>query len=154
VKIAAFWRRALPAAAALAAALVGASTALGGDAPALDCTIRFELEGWSSVYDRADGSGTVTCADGSVMPVVIHARGAGVSIGKSRIDNGVGRFAHAQMIHDVLGSYMEADVVAGAVRIGGAQVLTNGKVSLALAGKGEGYDLGIGVADFSIHPAD
>ncbi|HUP07125.1 MAG TPA: hypothetical protein VMU47_08230 [Caldimonas sp.] len=150
-----FWRRVLPVAAALAAALVGATSAVGEAAPALDCTIRFQLDGWSETYERADGSGIVSCSDGSSMRVVIHARGAGVSIGKSKVDNGTGRLSHVRMPSDVFGSYMPADVYAPIVDAEKAQqVLTNGTVSLALAGKGDGYDLGIGIADFTIRPAD
>ena len=53
-------------------------------------------------------------------------------------------------ISDVIGTYAQGDVHAGLVKSGEAQLLTNGKVSLALAGKGEGYDLGIGIAGFTI----
>lgn len=147
------WRRAMPAAVALAMAAAGASSALGEDAPTLDCTMTFQLKGWSAIYERADGHGTVSCADGSSMPVVIRARGAGLTLGKSRIDSGTGKFAYVHAISDVLGSYAQGSVHAGAVKSGTAELLTNGKVSLALAGNGKGYDLGIGVADFTIRRA-
>jgi hypothetical protein len=35
-------------------------------------------------------------------------------------------------------------------KAGTAQILTKGKVSLALAGKGEGFDVGIAVSGFRI----
>jgi len=147
-------RRAIPAVAALAIALLGASSAFAADdPPAVDCTIRFKLSGWSAVYERADGTGIVNCEDGSSMPVVIHVRGAGISVGKSKIDNGTGKFSEVHKISDVLGSYAQTDVHAGAVKSATAQLLTNNKVSLALAGKGDGYDLGIGVAKFTISRA-
>ena len=52
-----------------------------------------------------------------------------------------------------VGAYAQGDLHAGIVKSGAAQLLTNGKVSLALAGKGEGYDLGIGIAGFTISRA-
>ena len=54
-------------------------------------------------------------------------------------------------ISDVIGTYAQGDVHCRPGEVV-AQSLTNGKVSLALAGKGEGYDLGIGVAGFTIRP--
>jgi hypothetical protein len=140
-------------AATLAIALIGTSAAFADDRPIIDCTMRFNLSGWSAIYERADGSGTISCADGTSLPVVIHARGAGVTVGKSKITNGTGKFAEVHQISDVIGTYAQGDVHAGIVKSGAAQLLTNGKVSLALAGKGEGYDLGIGIAGFTISRA-
>jgi hypothetical protein len=149
-----WWARALPVAAALAAALVGATTAFGEDAPALECTMTFQLKSWSAIYERADGSGTVKCSDGTSMPVIIHARGAGLSVGKSRIEHGTGRFADVRRISQVPGSYVQGDLHVGVAKSAAAEVLTNGKVSLALAGSGAGYDLGVGIADFTIRAAE
>jgi hypothetical protein len=146
-------RRTILAAATLAIALIGMSAALADDSPTLDCTIRFKLSGWSAIYERADGTGTIACADGTSLPVVIRARGAGLTVGKSKITNGTGKFARVHQISDVIGTYAQADVHAGVVKSGEAQLLTNGKVSLALAGKGEGYDLGVGLAGFTISRA-
>ena len=87
------------------------------------------------------------------IPVVIHVRGAGISVGKSKIDHGTGKFSEVYNISDVLGSYAQTDVHAGAVKSATAQLLMNGKVSLALAGKGDGFDLGLGVARFAISRA-
>jgi hypothetical protein len=146
-------RRTIGAAATLAIALVGMSAAFADDSPTVDCTIRFKLSGWSAIYERADGAGTVSCQDGTSMPVVIRVRGVGISAGRSKVDNGTGKFAYVHAISDVLGSYAQGDVHAGVGKSGTAQLLTNGKISLALAGAGEGFDLGIGVADFTIRQA-
>ncbi|HUP07124.1 MAG TPA: hypothetical protein VMU47_08225 [Caldimonas sp.] len=139
-------------AAALAAAMAAASSAYADETPTLDCTLQFDLKGWSAIYERADGTGTVHCSNGGSMPVVIHARGAGLSMGKSEM-RGTGTFTRVEAIFDVLGSYAQADVHAGIVKSGTAQALTNGSVSLALVGTGNGYDLGIGVASFTISAA-
>jgi hypothetical protein len=55
-------------------------------------------------------------------------------------------------IHDVFGHYAQAGVEAGVVKSSNAQVLTKGTTSLALAGTGEGVDLGISVGEFTIDP--
>ena len=139
-------------AATLAIALIGTSAAFADDRPIIDCTMRFNLSGWSAIYERADGTGTIACADGTSLPVVIQARGAGFTVGKSKITNGTGKFVHVRQISDVFGTYAQGDVHAGVVKSAEAEMLTNGKVSLGLAGTGEGVDLGIGMAGFTIRP--
>jgi hypothetical protein len=146
---------AILATATLAVAAAAASRpALADDAPQLDCSMRFKLSGWSAIYERADGTGTVTCADGTSMAVTIRARGAGLSVGKAKIDNGTGTFAHVHSIDQVLGSYAQADAHAGMSKSAAAQIVTNGKVSVALAGTGEGFDLGIGFTEFTTAKAN
>jgi len=55
-------------------------------------------------------------------------------------------------IDDVLGRYAQGEVHAGVVKSGTAQVLTKGTVSLALAGHGEGIDLGVDVGELTLKP--
>jgi hypothetical protein len=119
----------------------------------LDCKLKFSLTGWSLIYKHAEGSGVVTCEDGSSMPVKIEAKGGGLTVGKSHIDNGNGRFTDVHNINDVLGTYAQGEASAGAVKAGTAQILTKGTVSLALAGSGEGVDLGISIGGFTISKA-
>ena len=119
----------------------------------LDCKLRFSLSGWSLIYKRAEGGGTVTCADGTMMPVKIKANGGGLTVGKSHIDNGTGKFTDVHKIQDVLGAYAQGDASIGAGKAGTAQVLTKGTVSLALAGAGEGVDIGVSFGGFVIESA-
>ena len=119
----------------------------------LDCKLRFSLSGWSVIYKRADGTGTVTCADGTSIPVTIAARGGGLTVGKSHIDNGTGKFSDVHRIDDVIGTYAQGDASIGAGKAGTAQVLTKGTVSLALAGAGEGVDIGVSFGGFTISHA-
>lgn len=119
----------------------------------LDCTMKFNLTGWSAIYKHAEGSGTVTCADGKSMRVKISAKGGGLTVGKSHIDNGTGKFTDVHKINDVLGTYAQGEASAGLVKAGTAQILTKGTVSLALAGAGEGVDLGISFGGFTISKA-
>jgi len=146
------WRAAILVAGTLAIALIGTSAALAGERHAVDCTIRFQLSGWSAIFERVDGTGIVACSDGTSLPVEIQARGAGLTVGRSKVTSGTGRFADVHQISDVLGTYAEGDVHVGVMKSRAAQVLTNGKVSLGLAGTGEGYDLGVGIAAFTIRP--
>ena len=116
----------------------------------LDCKLRFSLTGWSLIYKHAEGSGVVTCANSKSMPVKVEAHGGGITVGKSHIDNGTGKFTDVHKIADVLGTYAQGDASAGLGKSGTAQVLTKGTVSLALAGSGEGVDLGVSFGGFTI----
>jgi hypothetical protein len=133
--------------------LLGSST-FGSVAQAghggVDCKLRFTLSGWSAFYKRADGTGTVTCNNGQSMAVQLHARGGGLSVGKSTVRSGVGEFSGVQSINDVLGDYASAEAHAGAVKSAQGQVVTKGEISLALSGTGDGWDLGIAVGKFTI----
>jgi hypothetical protein len=120
----------------------------------LGCKMKFSLTGWSVIYKHAEGSGVVTCADGTSIPVKISAKGGGLTVGKSHIDNGTGKFTEVHRIDDVLGTYAQGDASIGAGKSGTAQVLTKGTVSLALAGAGEGVDIGVSFGGFSIERAE
>lgn len=139
---------------ALAAALAVASMAAVRPAHAeganLDCKLRFSMTGWAAIYKRAEGKGTVYCENGQSMNVKITAKGGGLTVGKSHIDNGTGRFTDVHKIADVLGTYAQGDASAGLGKSGTAQVLTKGTVSLALAGAGEGVDLGVSFGGFTL----
>jgi len=116
----------------------------------LDCKLQFSLSTWSAIYKHSEGSGVVTCEDGKSMRVSIVAKGVGLTVGKSHVDGGTGRFSDVHSLTDVFGSYAQAEAHAGVVKSGTAQVLTKGEVSLALAGSGEGVDLGIDIGEFTL----
>ncbi|WP_103074887.1 hypothetical protein [Solilutibacter silvestris] len=119
---------------------------------ALDCHLKFNLEGWSAFYKTASGTGVVSCSNGDHLPVTIVSRGGGLTFGKSRITDGVGEFTGIANIHDVLGSYAAAEAHIGAVKSRQVQVVTKGNVSLALKGKGDGWDIGVSLASFTLKP--
>lgn len=137
----------------LALTAVVALGAGSAQAASLDCKLDFNLKEWSVIYKHASGSGVVRCENGDSMPVKISARGGGLTVGKSHIDDGKGEFSDIHTITDVLGSYAQGAAHAGLVKSGQAAVLTKGNVSLALAGKGEGVDLGIDVTKLTIKEA-
>ncbi|MDG2524406.1 hypothetical protein P6166_03420 [Stenotrophomonas sp. HITSZ_GD] len=136
----------LLAALAAASAFAPAAQAAGN----LDCTLRFNLSGWSVFYKTAKGTGTITCNNGVTVPVKISAKGGGLTVGKSKIVDGKGSFTGAYSVNDLFGTYGGAEAHAGAVKSSNAQVVTKGDISLALAGTGEGWDLGVGVGNFVI----
>ena len=131
---------------------LAASSFIGGPAQAgaIDCKLKFTLSGWSAFYKRADGTGTITCNNGQSIAVKLQARGGGLSFGKSTIRDGTGEFSGVQNMDELLGTYATAEAHAGAVKSSKAQVMTKGEVSLALAGTGEGWDLGIAFGKFVI----
>jgi hypothetical protein len=133
---------------AIAAALL--LPAIAGAAKPLECQMRFSLAGWSAFYRTASGEGTVTCSNGQKLKVRIETRGGGVTFGKSEIRDGLGKFSEVYDIEQVLGSYATAGAHAGATRSAEAQVLTKGPVSLALSGKGSGWDLGVAFGKFTL----
>jgi hypothetical protein len=114
----------------------------------IHCKLRFQLTGWSAFYKRATGSGTVSCDNGQSMRVHIRAEGGGLTFGKTEIDDGRGQFTGVYDIHEVLGHYGGAEAHAGAQASAASQVVTKGNVSLALSGKGRGWNLGIAFGAF------
>jgi hypothetical protein len=133
----------------LSLAMLAAMPAAHAAGP-VDCKLHFSMSGWSAFYKTLSGSGTVSCDNGQRLAVSIRSKGGGLTFGKSRIDNGVGEFSGVHDIRDVLGTYAAAEAHAGAVRSAHAQVVTKGDISLALSGKGEGWDLGVAFGNFII----
>lgn len=126
---------------------------LAADLPEMaECKLSFTLKGWSAFYKSARGEGVVTCDNGQRAEVKIRVKGGGLTVGKSEILDGSGRFSDVLDISEVFGSYVAAEAHAGAVRSAGAQAMTKGEVSLALAGVGRGVDLGVAVTKFTIKP--
>ncbi|MFC4763959.1 hypothetical protein [Dyella koreensis] len=116
----------------------------------ISCKMNFQLSGWSVFYQTATGSGTIHCDNGQGMRVRIRVKGGGLTFGKSKITDGVGKFTGVSSIGEIKGHYANAQVHAGAEKSASAQVLTKGNVSLALSGTGEGWNLGIAFGAFII----
>jgi hypothetical protein len=117
------------------------------------CTLSFTMKGWSALYKSSSGKGTIKCSNGAAMNVTLTARGGGLTVGKSTIENGHGEFSGAVSIEELLGSYVSAEAHAGAVKSAKGQVMTKGEISLALSGKGRGWDLGIAFGRLTIKKA-
>ncbi|MHB1057482.1 MAG: hypothetical protein ACYC0F_06335 [Rhodanobacter sp.] len=141
--------------AALVLACTGAMSALPTSSAqaaeaSVKCDLAYNLSGWSLIYKHAEGSGTVTCSNGQSANVKISVVGGGLTAGKYHIDNGKGQISKVHGIADVYGDYVQAGAEAGVVKSSQAQVLTKGTTSLALAGTGEGVNLGVSVGKFTI----
>jgi hypothetical protein len=138
-----------PCAALLALAAL-AFAAPRAHAAEIDCEMRFSTSGWSVFYKTATGTGTISCNNGQRMAVKIRAKGGGLTVGKSTIENGRGEFSGVRSINELLGTYVAAEVHAGAAESSDAQVMTKGEVNLALAGTGKGWNLGVAFGKFVI----
>ena len=136
--------------AALAALLASTWAMPATAAGPIDCKLRYNLSGWSAFYKTASGTGTVTCDNGQSLSVKIRAKGGGLTFGKSKITNGTGEFSGVYKIDEVLGTYAASEAHAGASKSSDAMAMTKGNVSLGLAGKGEGWDLGVAFGKFVI----
>lgn len=129
---------------------LAAALSLSASAQTAGREVKFSSAQWSALYEHAEGTGTVICDNGKKMEVDISAKGVGLTAGKWRIDHGTGKFTQVARLRDVLGSYAALSANAGLVKAGTVQVLTNGKVSLALAGGGDGFDVGVTISQFKI----
>ncbi len=118
-----------------------------------ECTMTFNLKGWSAFYKTAKGDGTITCSNGQKARVTITTKGGGLTFGKSEIIGGTGRFTGARNIDELFGSYVQSEAHAGAGKSADAQALTKGEVSLALHGTGRGVDIGFAFGKFTIDRA-
>ena len=141
--------------AALVLACAGAMTALPvsnvhAAEATVKCDLAYNLAGWSLIYKHAEGTGTITCNNGQRANVKITVVGGGLTAGKYQINNGTGKISNVHGIKDVFGDYAEAGANAGVVKSSQAQVMTKGPVSLALAGTGQGVNLGISAGKFTI----
>ena len=116
------------------------------------CRISYNLSGWSFFYKEYRGKGTVTCENGQRTNVSIITRGGGITFGKSEIIDGKGVFSEVKNINEVFGTYIVLDGHAGATKSVEGQVMTKGEVSLAISGKGRGFDLGVALGAFTISP--
>lgn len=116
----------------------------------ISCTMNFTMKGWSAFYKTAAGAGTIKCSNGQSVKVNLSAKGGGLTVGKSSIEDGHGQFSEIASMDELFGSYIAAEAHAGAVKSSGAQVMTKGEVSLALSGTGRGFDLGVAFGALTI----
>ena len=114
------------------------------------CEMKFSMKGWSAFYKTSKGDGTITCDNGETAAVTLKLKGGGITFGKSETKDGTGKFSPVGKLENLLGTYGAAEAEAGAVKSTQASALTKGSVSLALAGTGEGWNLGVSGAKFTI----
>ena len=135
---------------ALLLSLIAVVPAGGVTKTTTTCEMDYTLKGWSAFYKTSRGSGTITCDNGQTARAKISAGGGGLTIGKSEIRDGHGKFSEVGDIRELFGSYATASAAAGAVKSSEVQALTKGDVSLALAGTGTGMEVGVSFGKFKI----
>ena len=134
----------------LTAAAVAVFFATPAAAELAKCKMTFNLSGWSFIYKQMKGDGKVTCSNGQRADVAIESHGGGFTIGKSDILNGEGTFSEVKDISEIFGTYAQAEAHGSATKGGAAQVMTKGEISLAIAGAGRGWDVGIAFGGLTI----
>ncbi|HEV7505863.1 MAG TPA: hypothetical protein VGS07_13220 [Thermoanaerobaculia bacterium] len=127
-----------------------AALPLGAAGKTTKCEMKYTLEGWSAFYKVAHGQGTITCDNGQKESVTLEAKGGGLTAGKYKVRDGIGKFSEVGDISELLGTYAASAAEAGAVKSTSAGAMTKGEVSLALAGKGTGFNLGVSFGKFTI----
>ena len=118
-----------------------------------NCTMTFDLQGWSAFYKTASGGGVITCDNGQTANVAIEATGGGLTVGKSKVSDGHGKFSPVSAIDELYGAYAMAEAHAGMGPSSSAQAMTKGTVSLELTGRGQGVDVGFAFGKFTISPS-
>jgi hypothetical protein len=134
----------------LAAAIAVTLFATPARAELASCKLEFSLSGWSLIYKQMKGEGKVSCSNGQSAAVHVSSHGGGFTIGKSDIVGGTGTFSDVKDIEEVFGTYAQAGASGSGVKGGQAQVMTKGEISLALAGSGRGWDVGVSIGGFTI----
>jgi hypothetical protein len=117
------------------------------------CEMTFTMSGWSAFYKTSSGTGTIKCDNGEKAKVKVSAKGGGITFGRSKIKDAIGKFTEVDSISDLFGSYAQGEAHAGAGKSAKASVVTKGDISLAIAGKGTGVDVGIAFGKFTIEKA-
>jgi hypothetical protein len=117
------------------------------------CEMTFTMSGWSAFYKTSSGTGTIKCDNGQKAKVNVSSKGGGITFGRSKIKDAVGKFTEVEDISDLFGSYGQGEAHAGAGKSAKASVVTKGDISLAIAGKGTGVDVGISFGKFTIEKA-
>ena len=134
----------------ITAAAFAVLLAAPASAELVKCKMTFNLSGWSLVYKQMKGEGKVTCSNGQSAEVTLSSHGGGFSIGKSDILDGEGTFSEVKDISEIFGTYAKVEASGGATKGGGATVMTKGEISLAIAGSGRGWDVGVTLGGFTI----
>jgi hypothetical protein len=114
------------------------------------CEMKFTMSGWSAFYKTSSGTGTIKCDNGQKANVKVSAKGGGITFGRSKIKDAIGKFTEVDSISELFGSYGQGEAHAGAGKSAKASVVTKGDISLSIIGKGTGVDVGISFGKFTI----
>ena len=68
-----------------------------------ECTMKYNLKGWSAFYKTAAGTEAIRCDNGQKANVRLSARGGGLTAGKTEIRDGMGSFSRVASIDGFVG---------------------------------------------------
>ena len=125
-------------------------TGVSAFARTTECTMKYNLKGWSVFYKTAGGTGTIRCDNGQKADVRLSSRGGGLTAGKTEIQNGVGYFSRVSSITELFGPYSAASAGAAAGKARTATALVKDNIHLNLTGRGKGYELGVALGRLTI----
>ena len=116
------------------------------------CSIKYNLTGWSFIYQGYKGTGVVSCTNGQSARVSLTLHGAGLTLGVIDIENAKGKFTGIKSIKDIYGTYFSIDIHAGFARSAEARTLFKGYIAGGGSGVGGGYNLGFAFSGLTIKP--
>ena len=115
-----------------------------------ECTMKYNLKGWSAFYKTGGGAGTIRCDNGQKANVRLSVRGGGLTAGKTDIRDGMGYFSPVKSIDELFGRYDSASAGAAAGKAASAQAMIKDNIQLSLTGTGRGVELGVALGRFTI----
>ena len=115
-----------------------------------ECTMKYNLKGWSAFYKTAGGAGMIRCDNGQKANVRLSVRGGGLTAGKTEIRDGMGYFSPVSSINELFGRYDTASAGAAAGKAASAQAIIKDNIRLSLTGTGKGVELGVALGRFTI----
>ena len=116
------------------------------------CSIKYNLTGWSFIYQGYKGTGIVSCTNGQSAGVKLTVHGGGLTLGVIDIQDAKGKFTGIKSIKDIYGPYFSIGVHAGFARSAEARSLFKGDIAGGGAGVGGGYNLGFTFSGLTIKP--
>lgn len=126
-------------------------TFFSATAEAGQCSVKYNLKGWSVFYRTYQGTAFVSCSNGQNARVKLRLKGGGLTLGSSEITHGKGVINGVSNINSIYGTYFSMDGHAGFIHSVEARLLFKGSTALAIAGKGYGFNLGFSFGALTIH---
>ena len=115
-----------------------------------ECTMKYNLKGWSAFYKTGGGAGMIRCDNGQKANVRLSVRGGGLTAGRTDIRDGMGYFSPVKSIDELFGRYDSASAGAAAGKAASAQAMIKDNIQLSLTGTGRGVELGVALGRFTI----
>lgn len=129
---------------------VSATFLLSFNAQAENCTMQYDMKGWSAFYKTYKGTGVVKCPSGKTAKVNLSLQGGGFTFGASEIKGGTAKLMGIETLEDIYGGAFALGGHAGFGKSIEGRWVPRGARTVTLSGKGSGYDLGWSMGSFKI----